>query len=212
MGTDVRFEQVVALSRDRAAAVAGLSPRRAEYWARTGVAAPTITHQVSPGKTVRLYAYPELMSLLVAAALNRQSVPLQHIRAVVEHLKSRDFDSPLTQLVFAVIGKRLYFQHSDGEWESSLRPGQVVIWQVLNLEPIRAQIASAASRDEAKIGHLEKRRGVLGGKTVVGGTRIPVATVLSYLERGSTPEEIIHAFPALRMDDVTEIQRLGATG
>jgi uncharacterized protein (DUF433 family) len=205
MVADVRFEQVVAFTRDRAAAAARLSPRRAEYWANTGVAAPTLKRQVSPGKTVRLYAYPELMSLMIAAELNKQSVPLRHIRRVIEHLRARGFDSPLTQLTFAVVGKELYFQHPDGEWESSLRPDQVIIRQVLDLEPIRARIRSAATRRDDEIGRIEKRRGVLGGKPVVAGTRIPTETVTNYLAAGRTPEEIVESFPSLRVEDVIKI-------
>lgn len=36
----------------------------------------------------------------------------------------------------------------------------------------------------------------------VGGTRIPLETVISAYEQGWTPEEIVHSFPTLDLGDV----------
>lgn len=36
----------------------------------------------------------------------------------------------------------------------------------------------------------------------VGGTRVPLETVVSAFEAGSTPEEILQDFPVLRLDDI----------
>lgn len=36
----------------------------------------------------------------------------------------------------------------------------------------------------------------------VGGTRIPLETVISAYEQGWTPEEIVHSFPTLNLGDV----------
>ena len=43
---------------------------------------------------------------------------------------------------------------------------------------------------------------VAGGKPVICGTRIYVATVLGGLSEGLTPEEIIDHFPVLTKDDI----------
>jgi uncharacterized protein (DUF433 family) len=43
---------------------------------------------------------------------------------------------------------------------------------------------------------------VAGGKPVIRGTRIYVATVLGGLSEGLTPEEIIDHFPALTKNDI----------
>jgi hypothetical protein len=114
---------------------------------------------------------------------------------------------PLTQLVFATVGKDIYFQHEDGMWESRVRPDQVVIHQVLKLDKIRARIRRASVRDEAAIGQREQRRGTLGGKPVIAGTRIPVATVERYLTGGYAPAEIVTSFPALRLEDVEAVRQ-----
>jgi uncharacterized protein (DUF433 family) len=176
------------------------------YWDRTGVAIPSISRQVSPGKIVRLYGVRELMALLVAAELRRAGVPLDHIRKVVAHLNARGYESPLTELVFATVGKQIYFRNDDGTWESQQQPHQIVIHQVLELEPIRARIREAALRDTADVGKVERRRGALGSKPVVAGTRIPVATVLRYLEDGCSVDEILTSYPALHREDVEAVR------
>jgi uncharacterized protein (DUF433 family) len=200
-------DQLIAFTRGRAAEVAGLSVRQVMHWDWTLVAQPSITRRVSQGKVVRLYAFPELMSLLVAAELRKSGIPLAHVRQVVAHLNARGYASPLTQLVFATVGKEIYFQHEDGTWESRVRPDQVVIRQVLKLDRIRSRIRQANTRDEAAVGHVERRRGTLGGKPVIAGTRIPVATVERYLTDGCTPAEIVTYFPVLRVEDVEAVRR-----
>lgn len=36
----------------------------------------------------------------------------------------------------------------------------------------------------------------------IGGTRVPLETVVALFEQGETPEEIAQSFPVLRLDDV----------
>ena len=70
--------------------------------------------------TERLYGFLDLLALLVASELNDRGVSVQHLREVVGHLKSRGYDRPLSQLTFATISNRVYFQHDDGTWEGDL--------------------------------------------------------------------------------------------
>ena len=200
-------ETLVALTRDRAAELAGLSQRQVDYWARTGLVRPTIDDRLSPQRPVRLYAYVELMSLMVAAELRARRVTLQAIRKIVAHLRSRGFERPLTQLSFATVGSDVYFQRADGTWESNARPDQIVIHQVLDLDVLRARIRSAGERRPSTVGHVERRRGAMGSKPVVAGTRVPVATVQRYLDRGATVKQILEAFPVLDRRDVEALGR-----
>lgn len=106
-------EQRMAVPRDVAARIARLSVRKIDYWARTHLIEPTVDIQGSTGR-VRLYNFLDLLALVVAAELNARGVSVQHIRQVVEHLTSRGYDHPLSQLTFATVGNRMYFQHDDG--------------------------------------------------------------------------------------------------
>lgn len=200
-------ERLLAVPRDAAARIAGLSLRQVDYWADTGLVSPTVDQRVSPGQRVRLYGFIDLLALLVAAELRKRGVSLQHIRQIVAHLESRGYDEPLTQLRFATIGNRVYFQHEDGTWEGDLHADQLVFHQVLNLEPLRRRISDAARRDEGMVGRVERRRGVLGGKPVLAGTRVPVQTVRRYLDAGRSIDDVLQAFPALSRPDVEAVQR-----
>jgi len=113
----------------------------------------------------------------------------------------------LTELRFAVVGRKLYFEHPDGNWEHDRRPGQIVLDQVLNLEPMRAKISKAGARDKSTVGKVERRRGAMGSKPLVAGTRVPVATVQRYLDAGKSIEDVLAAFPVLEKADVEVIRR-----
>jgi uncharacterized protein (DUF433 family) len=77
---------------------------------------------------------------------------------------------------------------------------------VLPLEPLRAKVQRATKRDPASVGRTEKRRGALGSKELVAGTRVPVATVRRYLDRGASVAEVVEAFPTLRPEDVEAVR------
>lgn len=92
--------------------------------------------------------------------------------------------------------------HHDGSWEGDREPNQVVISEVLNLEAIRARIREAIAAPAAGDGGVERRRGVLGGKPLIAGTRVPLVAIEPYLRRGASSEDIAEAFPQLRPEDI----------
>lgn len=200
-------EEHLAVTRAVAARVAGLTERQVDYWAGTGLVEPAVDSRLSPGRRVRLYSFIDLLALLVAAELKNRKVSLQHIRKIVAHLRSRGYTSPLTQLTFATVGRDVYFMHEDGTWEGGLQPDQVVIHEVLNLSLLRRRIAAGTRRDAALSGKVERRRGTLGSKPVLAGTRVPVDTVKRYLEAGRSVEQILESFPALTAEDVEAVRR-----
>ena len=60
---------------------------------------------------------------------------------------------------------------------------------------------------EPAAGHIERHRGVLGGKPVFVGTRVPLAAVEPYLARGPPDERILEAFPDLTREDLESARR-----
>lgn len=201
-------EQLVMMTRAKVAHLAGMSDRRLAYWERTEVLRPTMETGLAGARSpIRLYDYRDVMSVMVIAAL-RERVSLQHIRAIVLHLQRLDFR--VTEVKFAIAGKHVHFQRPDGEWEDVRQAGQIVLHQVLELEPLRAQVLSASRRQPETLGHIEKRRGARGSKPLVAGTRVPVSSVQAYLESGATTEAILSAYPALEPADVDEVRRLAS--
>ncbi|NMO57501.1 DUF433 domain-containing protein [Actinoplanes sp. TBRC 11911] len=195
-------DSLIAFPEKRAAEIAGVSLSKLVYWDLTQVVRPAVKRRLSLRTNVRLYDFDDAVALLVVAELRQRGLSLQHVRKVVKHLTDRGYERPLTDLVFATHGKDVYFQHPDGSWEGGATPDQLVFHQVLNLELIRARVRAGAGRQPSEVGKIERRRKTMGHKPVFAGTRIPVDTVLRWLDHGRTEEEIIGAFPDLTMTDI----------
>jgi DNA-binding transcriptional MerR regulator len=170
-------EEVLAFPDTQARQLAGVSMRRLRYWEEVGLVVPSIKRRLSNHNTVRLYSYQDLLALLVVTTLRTdRDMSLQKIRRVVRHLRSRGYHAPLRELKFTAVGGEIYFQHPDGTWEGDLRPDQIVLAQVIHLDPLRLRIDMAARRSADDAGRVEKRRGVHASAPVFAGTRIRVAT------------------------------------
>lgn len=199
-------EQLLALTRESAARIARLSLRQIDYWAATDLVVPSIDRKLSAQRRVRLYGFLDVMSLAVAGELKQRGVTLQHIRQIVGRLQNR-YERPLTELRYATVGKHVYFQHTDGTWEGDLHPDQIVLHEVLNLNPIRARIAEDVERGTQQAGHIERRRGARGNRPVLAGTRIPVDAVRRYIAAGRSVQDVLEAYPDLTPADVETVRR-----
>jgi DNA-binding transcriptional MerR regulator/uncharacterized protein (DUF433 family) len=193
-------------TKDRAAFISGLSPRQVDYWSKTGLVQPSVDVRLTPHRPIRLFSFVELMSLMVAAELRRRGISLQHIRSIVAYLRAQGFEQPLSELTFATEGSKVYIQHADGTWDSAAKPGQGVLHQVIELDPLRRRISQAGEREAGTIGKFERRRGALGSKEVIAGTRVPVDTVRRYLEAGRSVNDVVKAFPVLKSADVAAVR------
>ena len=205
----MREEQMVTLTDERtslpdkrAAEIAAISRQRLRYWEKTDLIVPDVERVISPRNVVRLYSLPRVVELVVASELRRQGVTLQHIRRIITHLREQGYEAPLREVRFALSGDRVLFQHTDGSWEDSRQPFQGVMWQVIDLEQIRARIRSRLSRSSSDAGVIERRRKVQASKPVFRGTRVPVEAVEGYLKAGKGIGEIMEAFPSLTEEDI----------
>lgn len=201
-------DSLVAFTETAATRLAHVSKRQLRYWAETDLVRPTIAAAIGPRTNPRLYAFDDLLALLVVAQL-RERFSLQHVRRVVTYLRHHGYERPLSELRFAVEGDQIFFQHADGSWEGDRRPGQVVLSHILALEPLRQRIRDTASapRDRALRGSTEQRRKVLGSKPVFSGTRTPVEALFPYLSRRYNTQKILEAFPHLSEEDVRLARR-----
>jgi DNA-binding transcriptional MerR regulator len=200
-GRALTVEELVS-TREKAARLAGIRTAKVDYWVQTGIIQPSSDQRLSPRSRVVLFDYRELLSLMVAAQLRERRISLQHIRVVVQRLRERGYGHPLAELVFATEGRKVYFQDEHGEWEAGHRPGQALIPHRLDLGMLRARIEASTARPAEAAGQSERRRGVLGSKPVFEGTRVPVATIVRYLQAGKTQADILKAYPALTAEDI----------
>lgn len=196
---------LVMISRARMADLAGVSQRRIDYWERTGLIRSSLDTSLQANRRIRLYDFTEAMTALVLAAL-RERVSLQHVRLIVAHLKELRYG--VTQVRFAIAGQQVHIQLPDGTWSGIKDPNQIVLHEVLDLEPLRARLLSTRDRRTATEGTTEKRRGVHGSRPVIAGTRVSLSAVRAYIDRGLSTEEILEAYPALTATDVEHVRSL----
>jgi DNA-binding transcriptional MerR regulator len=71
-----------------ACAAAGITYRQLDYWARTGLVAPSVRTATGSG-TQRLYSFRDILVLKVVKRLLDTGVSLQNIRRAVDHLRTR---------------------------------------------------------------------------------------------------------------------------
>ena len=107
-----------------ACSAAGITYRQLDYWARTGLVAPTIRSATGSGSQ-RLYSFKDILVLKVVKRLLDAGVSLQNIRTAVEALRSRGVDD-LAQVTLLSDGTSVYECTSNEEVVDLLRGGQGV--------------------------------------------------------------------------------------
>lgn len=186
-----------------------VSEARLRNWERIHLQNPAVSRRLSERNTVRLYDFQDVLSLLVVRELLNQKMTTLQINKVVQHLNSVGYKHPLAELTFAIDGNEIFFQHPDGTWEGSRRKNQIVMERVLKLQLLRDLIWQRlnAPVDRSGSNRYEHRRKVHGSAKVFAGTRVPVRSVLAFIEKGASDQEIIKAYPSLSLGDVRAARR-----
>jgi DNA-binding transcriptional MerR regulator len=107
-----------------ACAVAGISYRQLDYWARTGLVVPSIRPATGSGSQ-RLYSFRDILILRIVKHLLDTGVSLQNVRAAVGHLADRG-TTDLAQITLMSDGASIYECRSKDEVYDLLRGGQGV--------------------------------------------------------------------------------------
>ena len=87
-GFDGLPDQLVGFRGPTACQVVGITYRQLDYWARTGLVAPSIRGAAGSGSQ-RLYSFKDMLVLKVVKRLLDAGVSLQNIRVAVEYLRRR---------------------------------------------------------------------------------------------------------------------------
>lgn len=107
-----------------ACAAAGITYRQLDYWARTGLVAPSIRSAAGSG-TQRLYSFKDILVLKVVKRLLDTGVSLHNIRLAVQHLRAHGVDD-LARLTLLSDGTTVYECTSAQEVVDLLQGGQGV--------------------------------------------------------------------------------------
>ncbi len=65
-----------------------------------------------------------------------------------------------------------------------------------------AAVAGLGDRKPGDLGRIERKRGVMGGRPVIAGTRILVSSVQAFAEAGYSAAQIREQYPTLTLADV----------
>src|SRR5437867_12680114 len=103
---------------------AGISYRQLDYWARTGLAVPSVRDASGSG-TQRLYSFRDIVVLKVVKRLLDAGVSLQNIRKAIETLRSRGV-ADLAGITLISDGTTVYECRSPEEVVDLLQGGQGV--------------------------------------------------------------------------------------
>src|SRR6476646_746500 len=132
---------------------AGITYRQLDYWARTGLVAPTVRGASGSG-TQRLYSFRDILILKVIKRLLDAGISLQQIRTAVQHLRKRGTDD-LTRVTLMSDGASVYECTSNDEIIDLLQGGQGVfgiaiggVWQ--EIEGTLAELPSERTADDAE--------------------------------------------------------------
>lgn len=198
-------DEVIGATASTAARVIGVAEHRLRRWNTIGLVLPSIS-ECGP-RRYWTYALDDLVQGRVVRALEDRGQDVRVIRRVVEAVRSTDHPRPLAQLLWAVAGRDVFVGFPDGQWVGGRRPTQGVVPDVLDLEQIRVEARAALKRPGDVAGQTEQKRGRLGSKEVFAGTRVPVAAVVLYLDRGLSDTDILEAFPDLTINDIDAVRR-----
>lgn len=177
-----------------------LSARQLQYWDETGFLKPSISTRKGRG-TLRLYSFQDLVALKVAAEL-RGTLPLQTLRRLVAYFQRLDYKLPLAEVHFWVERGKVYFREA-GVTREARRPEQSLIEGTVQIREVIADLGRQIDRLDARTpGRIERRRGVMSGKPVIAGTRIPTASIWRQVKEGLDADEVRKGYPGLTRKDI----------
>ncbi|HEV2779321.1 MAG TPA: MerR family transcriptional regulator [Actinophytocola sp.] len=117
-------DELVGYRGPAACQIAGITYRQLDYWARTGLVAPSIRGAQGSGSQ-RLYSFKDLLVLKVVKRLLDTGVSLQNIRVAVQHLRRRGVKD-LANITLFSDGATVYECTSAEEIVDLLQGGQGV--------------------------------------------------------------------------------------
>ena len=117
-------DEAVGYRGPTACAVAGITYRQLDYWARTGLVVPSVRDASGSG-TQRLYSFRDIVVLKVVKRLLDAGVSLQNIRKAIETLRQWGEDDLATMTLISD-GTTVYECRSAEEVVDLLQGGQGV--------------------------------------------------------------------------------------
>jgi len=196
-----------AFGVDHASRVTGLTKSRLTRWDKLGFFSPEHLEEEDRGNPYsRVYSFRDLVGLRTLAILTKDyQVPLRELRKAAAELEKRA-DRPWSEIPLAVVKRKVVFDLDSSPRDAD---GQL-IGQHIPLPTIAEEVARKAeelrSRDDAKIGLIERRRFVAHNAPVIAGTRIPTRAIESFIEDGHSDAAILKEYPSITRLDIAAVR------
>lgn len=121
--------------------IVGISYRQLDYWARTGLATPSVQEAQGSGSQ-RLYSFEDLVELKLIRNLLDAGVSLQRVRDAITYL--RDLGQDLSGVTLVSDGHSIYACKSSDEVFDLLRRGQGVFG--IAIDPVKAELRGSVAQ------------------------------------------------------------------
>lgn len=121
--------------------IVGITYRQLDYWARTGLVAPSVQRAEGSG-TQRLYGFDDVVQLRVVKRLTDTGVSLQRVRVALEELQQRGRN--LADVTLVADGQSVFMVDDNRQVIDLLMRGQGVFAIALGpvVDELRGEVAS----------------------------------------------------------------------
>jgi len=194
-----------AFSLETTARVTGLSESLLRRWDRRGFFSPSYGDPDRGDVYQQIYSYTDLRALRTIAMLREKGVPQRQLQTIRDLYFSRGSNDDWLNRRFWVIGRKVYLEHED-VLIAGKPAGQQASPYILDLDIVATEvdqkIISIFERRPEDFGKFESQRNILGGTPVFAGTRTPVRSIKTLLERGTSVDQVLEEFPRLTPLDI----------
>lgn len=198
---------LAAFSEEQTENLTGITRSQLRYWDRTRFYSPTYSEKNRRVAFSRVYSFKDIVSLRVLNVLrNQYSVSLQHLRDVSSKLRKLNNNPDCwVDTKLYPLNKKVIWIEPDTKLPQEIASGQYIT--VVSLSDVVQETKKAAinvhkSRDESKLGAIERSKYVQHNSAVVAGTRITVAAIKRFAEAGYSAEQILKEYPDITKKDV----------
>lgn len=193
---------VAAFSLPQVSKLTGLPESRLVEWDRDQFFVPSLAYEDRRAPYSRVYSFEDLVGLRTLYIL-RDRVSMQHLKKAADRLKKHS-GKPWSELTLYTLNGEVHFKHpTEGTIEGAVsgQYGATIPLESV-AEEMREKANELRNRNRDLVGKIERHKFVMGNAAVFGGTRIPVSSVLSFLEAGFTAEQILEEYPDLDARDI----------
>jgi len=208
------IENVVrAFSAEHVVRLTGLTNAQLGYWDKTGFFKPQYAGDNRRSSYSRVYSFKDVVGLRTLSIMKSQhGVSLPHLRDVARDLSSYS-KTPWSDIQLKVWNRKVHFDEPETGKTRGVVDRQYLLLPIISvIQDVRRDAERLMQREPSQIGKFEKHRNVAHNALVIAGTRVPVSTILAFVEEGYSIAEILREYPSLTGVDIEAVIQYGKAG